>query len=308
MATVDQTRIGQAPLLRADERIITLAACSLFATVVAIGVGSGAFGISAGALVPIFAAILVLHGCGYGLLRLRVPAFPDFLQVAALFFFLAALAALCSAVLAGTALPYADARLAAADALLGFHWPVMAVFLHRHALCQSGLVRAYFSLNWQPLLLILLLCMFRSRRAAHAFVAAQAVALVITLAIFPFVPAIAAYRHFHLAADTMPLASGSPAWWFQSTIEGIRSGAITTLDERALGSFVTMPSFHAASAVILARQFWTFRLLRWPAAALNLAMLVAAIPIGGHYLVDVLAGVLVGLIAEAVIRRSPFVR
>jgi membrane-associated phospholipid phosphatase len=63
-----------------------------------------------------------------------------------------------------------------------------------------------------------------------------------------------------------------------------------TLDANAFTGIVTFPSFHAAGAVLLACAWWQVPGLRYPGVALNAAMLVSAIPCGGHYLSDLIAG------------------
>jgi membrane-associated phospholipid phosphatase len=62
------------------------------------------------------------------------------------------------------------------------------------------------------------------------------------------------------------------------------------LNDRALEGIVTMPSFHAAAAILLGFTYWYIKSLRWLFLTLNVIMLASAVPVGGHYLVDVVAG------------------
>jgi hypothetical protein len=60
---------------------------------------------------------------------------------------------------------------------------------------------------------------------------------------------------------------------------------------------LTFPSFHAVSAVLYAWAFWPIRWLR-PLALLCNGAMMAATPVGwGHYLVDLLAGIVVAAAA-----------
>jgi len=62
---------------------------------------------------------------------------------------------------------------------------------------------------------------------------------------------------------------------------------------------VTFPSFHTATAMLLLLAFRGVPYMRWVSLALNGLMLIA-IPIeGSHYLVDVIAGIAVALLAWA---------
>jgi membrane-associated phospholipid phosphatase len=64
-----------------------------------------------------------------------------------------------------------------------------------------------------------------------------------------------------------------------------------------LDGIVTFPSFHAAAAVLLAWAASGIPFLRYPMIALNFLMLISAIPIGGHYAIDVIAGSLVAAVS-----------
>jgi membrane-associated phospholipid phosphatase len=70
---------------------------------------------------------------------------------------------------------------------------------------------------------------------------------------------------------------------------------MTTVELSALDGIVTFPSFHVAAAVLLAWAGANLPLLRYPMIVLNILMLLSAIPIGGHYLIDVIAGCLVAV-------------
>jgi membrane-associated phospholipid phosphatase len=60
---------------------------------------------------------------------------------------------------------------------------------------------------------------------------------------------------------------------------------------------ITFPSYHAALAIIFLVAFWSVPLLRWPSVVLNLA-LVAGTPIdGGHYFVDLGAGMAIAMVS-----------
>ena len=67
---------------------------------------------------------------------------------------------------------------------------------------------------------------------------------------------------------------------------------------------VTMPSYHTVMAVLLTYAFRRTGLVGYGIATLNLVMLLSIPPIGGHYLVDMLAGGALALGAIAV-QRAP---
>ena len=67
---------------------------------------------------------------------------------------------------------------------------------------------------------------------------------------------------------------------------------------------ITMPSYHTVLAVLFTYAFRRTGLVGYGIATLNLVMLLSIPPIGGHYLVDVLAGGALALGAIAV-QRAP---
>lgn len=86
-------------------------------------------------------------------------------------------------------------------------------------------------------------------------------------------------------------------YFFLEQFHAVRNdpGFIWRLEDSA--GILTFPSAHAAVAALCAWALWPIRILRYPALALNLAMGFSAIPGANHYVVDVIAGVVVALAA-----------
>ena len=75
------------------------------------------------------------------------------------------------------------------------------------------------------------------------------------------------------------------------------------LELLGLGGIVTFPSFHAASAVLFGWALWAVRWLRPLALLINGAMLAATPLNGGHYFIDLIAGVAIAVLAIVAARR-----
>ena len=75
------------------------------------------------------------------------------------------------------------------------------------------------------------------------------------------------------------------------------------LEVLGLSGIVTFPSFHAASAVLYAWALWAVRWMRPVALLANGAMLAATPLNGGHYFVDVIAGMAIAALAIVAARR-----
>ena len=265
-------------------------------------VAAGIFSAIASELLPIFGVLAIFFGCGWRMYRLGKTKIADALHITGLFYLVACAAALSCSVLAITTFPYADESLAAADRSFGFDWLAMHAWFRHSAVWSYLLIAAYNALNWAPQVLIVLLCALRGREAAFCFLTSRAVALVLTVAIFPLFPASAAFHFYGLTPDMMPGQTAVASWELPEIMESLRNGANRTLGRAELTGIVTMPSFHAAGAILLLWAYWTFKWLRVLSVAINGAMFLSAVPVGGHYLVDIIAGLALAILSIVIAR------
>jgi hypothetical protein len=77
-----------------------------------------------------------------------------------------------------------------------------------------------------------------------------------------------------------------------STLQGLHSEGI-----------ITFPSLHAALGILFSVAVWPVKGLRWCAFGLNGLMLLATPAYGSHYVVDVIAGILVAAACWIMIAR-----
>jgi membrane-associated phospholipid phosphatase len=201
---------------------------------------------------------------------------------------------LCSYAAAVTSMPYRDAELLAIDQWLGFDrasylrtftdspWKVdLSNFIYLSMLPQLALT---------PLFLII------TNRMEHLqrFVAAYGIALIATIAIFVFVPAVGAFVYFDLTPAqyaALPIDVYTPA----RTLDALRSGDLRIIRLDNLEGLIAFPSFHTAAAILYGWALWPIKAIRWPTAALNLAMISTTPVCGAHYAIDVIAGAAVAL-------------
>jgi membrane-associated phospholipid phosphatase len=66
---------------------------------------------------------------------------------------------------------------------------------------------------------------------------------------------------------------------------------------------ITFPSFHAALGIIFIAGLWPIPVLRWIGLIVNVLMIAATPVEGGHYFIDVLAGVVIALLCQLAARR-----
>lgn len=241
---------------------------------------------------PIFATLTELWIIGMALRGLNAAKLGAIVQAAVLFLVLGFLTMLDAALFATSAQPLVDGILSAADGrMLGqFSWPGMIRSLQPYRRTLWVLAYAYASLTWQPFVLMPALILLRDEARAWRFLTGWGLALLACLLVFPWWPATGAFAFHGLRPQQVPAIHIRSAWRFLTLFQGLRAGSIRELGAGALNGIITMPSFHAAGAVVLGWGFAQLAWLRWPFLLLNLAMFVSAVPMGGHYLVDVLAG------------------
>ena len=179
-----------------------------------------------------------------------------------------------------------DARLAAADRVLGFDWAAIRVLLDRAPPLVWLLGLAYHSLIVQMIVAIVVLSHAARAPILRVTVAAAVLSGFVTILASGLFPAMgnvfdpAGYRHLW----------PSVAWLEAGLIGGLRDGSIRVVDLGAMMGIVTFPSFHATLAAIFVWAFGQLPRLATPAQLWAASTIVATPVFGGHYAVDVIAG------------------
>ncbi|WP_323120817.1 phosphatase PAP2 family protein [Burkholderia alba] len=193
--------------------------------------------------------------------------------------------------------PLIDAALLRTDARLGFDWPAAYAWGRAHASVRAGFAFAYDSAKWQLIGVTVLLGVTGRRAALREFVWLFMASCLLAVAISAPFPAASAFVHFGVTdpntADTV------------SDFALLRHGGLRVFDLAALQGLVSMPSFHAVMGVLFAYALRRVPVLSVAALGLNALMIVSTPTQGGHYLIDVIAGL---LLAAVVIGGSRWVR
>lgn len=206
-----------------------------------------------------------------------------------------------SIVLASTSSSLIDGSLAALDRrLFGITWEDVGPPMAREPVIAIVLSLAYNSLSWQPFVLLGLFILRQRHRDAKQLLVAWLLATSISVIVFPFAPALGGYLHLGYERDAFPHVLVGAAWDFAPVLSGARDGSLRMLGETPAIGLVTFPSFHAAGGLILG---WFGLRVRggWAFALLNALMIVSTIPIGGHYLIDVVAGLALAVVVLALV-------
>lgn len=194
--------------------------------------------------------------------------------------------------------PLMDAELQAADAMIGFVWIDYARAIDNGgALLVTILRQSYASLIPQTVALVLILGLSGRRELLARSMLAAMFAGAAAVAISPLVPAESNFVFLGLGPQDFQHINPYAGLVHLEDYRALRDGsyALYTLGDSE--GIVTFPSYHAALSAVLG---WGFLVgPRWarPIAIVS-ALTIIATPIdGGHYLVDVLAGLVIAVAA-----------
>jgi membrane-associated phospholipid phosphatase len=231
----------------------------------------------------VFAIAAVLAGAGWYRAALLLESLA---LVAATVMVVPALSSICAYI----ALPLQDDALARIDSWMGIDWTALAFWYRAHPAISRILFDAYASIEWQPALLIFLLAFVDPERLRR-FMTASATTLAVTVVVFLLVPAYGPYHYFHLARVEFSNIPNTAPWHVPPLIEALRAGSHKIVSD----GLVTFPSYHAATSILFAFGWAGIPLIGVPLIILNLVMLVSTVPMGSHYVIDVIAGIAAAL-------------
>jgi len=206
-------------------------------------------------------------------------------------------------VAAATNFPLQDANLLAMDRALGFDWAAYVRSVNDHPVLAGWLSCGYTMIRWPIFAIPVVLAAARRYQRIEEFTFAFGTALIVTTIVSALVPAIGVYQQIGL--DPADLANLDPRAYLEQVrdLAPTRAGSLRHLDLLGLAGIVTFPSFHAASAVLYGWALWPVRWMRPIAVLANGAMLAATPVDGGHYFIDLFAGIAIALLAIIAARR-----
>jgi membrane-associated phospholipid phosphatase len=198
-------------------------------------------------------------------------------------------------------LPMYDDTLIAIDHFFGFDWVRYVRFVDAHFALSWMVNFSYYSFQAQMIFFLILFPVTGQFTRAQHFMIIVIFCGLVTVMLAALIPAICGHVYYDIGQEFSNLDTHAGVI-HKDIMYGLRDGSLTALSFPLQG-IVTFPSFHAMLAVLLAYASLTFRILRWVFVPLNVAMVFATPAVGGHYLVDVVAGVGVGFLAIYIARR-----
>lgn len=193
--------------------------------------------------------------------------------------------------------PLQDANLLALDRVLGLDWAAYVNLVNDRPLLATWLSYGYTMIRWPLFAIPIVLAAAHRYRRIEEFTFAFGLALIATTIVSALVPAIGVYQQIGLDPATLPNLDPRAYLDQVRDLEPVRTGALRHLDLFALAGIVTFPSFHATSALLYAWAFWPVWWMRPIAIIANGAMLASTPIDGGHYFIDLVAGLAVAVLA-----------
>ena len=199
--------------------------------------------------------------------------------------------------------PLQDEAFALVDRRLGFDWLALLAWTSEHKWAAAGMTKAYQSSAAQTIGVALLFSLLNRPKELYAFLALYALTAIAVIVVSTPWPAAGAYPYYQPDPALYPLPAAKSGLWHWEQFKAIRDGLLARFDLVDAQGVIQFPSFHTALAVITAYAVRRVRYLGPAVLALNAVVIVSTLPIGGHHLIDVLAGAAIAGLAILAVRR-----
>jgi membrane-associated phospholipid phosphatase len=206
--------------------------------------------------------------------------------------------------------PLWDSTLMGWDQALGFEWLVYVRFIDAHAWLALPFRLAYASLIPQIVLVILALGFSGRLDQLRAFILAAIGSGFVAILISPLFPAVSNYVQLGLTSADFDNVDPWAGYSHLHHLMALRNGTMAPLNLPEMQGIITFPSYHACLATLTLWGFWKSGLgwIRWPGSAVALATIASTPVDGGHYFVDVIAGIAIAIACIAAANRLVFLR
>ena len=203
-----------------------------------------------------------------------------------------------------TAFPYADAMLAAWDKAIGFDWLLYFNLASEMPFIESVFIQCYGMFMPVSMLSFIILALTDNLRRAEFLIEAFFLTSVVCIVSGTFFPAEGASAYFLRGTVPEDMVKFLPGLYHLEALYALRDQQLTEIDPTRLKGLVTFPSFHTAGGVVVATVFWGTWWF-WPVATYT-ALMIASTPIhGAHYMIDVVAGVVVAALVMIALASLP---
>lgn len=189
-----------------------------------------------------------------------------------------------SYLLASTNQPFVDSTLATMDSYMGFSSRDIVLMFEQHELLFNSFVIIYNSIYIQLYLIVLYFSFLGKSIYLERFLMQFIIAFLLTVLIAGLFPAAGPYVWYNY----------TPGPSLKSGLNHLLELRNNILDIRKYDGIVNLPSFHTILALLFTYTFRHERKIIFiPILILNLLVIFSCLPIGQHYLADIIAGAVV---------------
>lgn len=199
-----------------------------------------------------------------------------------------------------------DPQLARWDHALGFDWLSYVRWVDRSPALTELLHLSYGSLIPQVIVLILALGFTMRLAALRTVMLAAILCGTICILVSARFPAISNPAFLGITARDFHHVDPRGGYIHLADVMSLRAGTFTELRLSTMQGIITFPSYHAGLSLVTLWGFWASRMawVRWPGMLLAALTIVATPVDGGHYLVDVLAGLAIAAVSIVIAYRA----
>jgi membrane-associated phospholipid phosphatase len=201
-------------------------------------------------------------------------------------------------------MPLADGGLTGLDAALGFDWRGYIAFLNAHPTLAMTLKYTYGTLSPQLVALPFILAAVGKFERAYAMIAAFALLCLISCLISIWFPALGTYLTYGVHEGEYRNVDSYYGFQFLRDFLAVREQPNFVLSIDSMSGIITFPSDHAAIAALCVWAAWGVKSLRIPFLVLNVLMAASAVANANHYLIDVIAGLVVAVVSILAVKAA----
>ena len=206
--------------------------------------------------------------------------------------------------------PLWDPTLQSWDKSIGFDWLAYVHFVDARGWLVLPYRLAYASLIPQVIVVIIALGLRGRVYQLRVFLAAMIGSGFVAVLLSPMFTAVGNYVYLGIEPSELQRIDPWAGYVHLNDLTTLRTGQMRLLELPKMQGIITFPSYHSCLAALTMWAFWKSGLgwLRWAGLAVALLTILATPIDGGHYLVDVMAGIAIALAAIAAATRLVFFR
>lgn len=193
----------------------------------------------------------------------------------------------------GLQAPLIDEPLIRADTSLGLDAAMFTDWVARNPAFASLLMGFYISSIPLIFATVLFLALTGRHERMWAFCLSITGAAMVCALVGSVIPAIGSFTALNIPLSTRELLPAGAGTYYLAAFEAYRSGSLHVIDVTRLDGVVIFPSFHVIMALATGYAYRGIRLISPIAYVANAIVILATVPMGGHYFIDLLAGAVV---------------